>query len=592
MPSPPSLFLVSWLLLYSFARAQITPNDASGNWPIEVPLGTAARPSGVVAARGTGLFVSTVGGQLWYVDVKAGNATMINSGGDGQGLAGLCADERGDGTLYAGGRESGKLFAFDYSGKLVRIYQLTPKSTDAEPHFIADCIHSRYRLMITDSYQAAYIYFQVPDKGPMAGAPPPIDTSYVHQGYLVQFKGFPSTSPGRLGAFGIEWTGFYNQTAYVMHSSLGQLYAYSVTSTSKTGATMTKVNIEGRRKTFPGALGVLFDSRNERIMYVCMPGANVIAVLEFHNKDQYRAKFIRFITGQLMNGPIMLGEYGQFIYPVSGKFNLPPAKREQATYALTKISRHRQAIPVNSTTDDPFTITYDKQPAAFPKSAIPARKVEIAYLTPPKTTGVRAGVPDEVRNVPASNESSSPSPLPDIGFLGMSNPSSGKSKKRECFPATATVLLMDGTKKFMYQLQIGDSVHVGNDKFSTIFAFTHRDTFTISQFVEVSLSDGRLLRLTPGHLVYRGDSNVLMPASALQVGTPLDGAIVSTLGLVSLRGLYNPQTLDGSIVVDNVRVSTYTSAVSAPVAHALLAPCRAVRPLAYALTFFSHILSL
>ena len=561
---------------------RIASNDASGNWPIEVSLGTAIRPTGIVAARGTSLFVATAGGQLWKVDVKAGNATMINRGGDGQALAGLCADERGEGTLYAGGRESGKLFAFDYSGKLVRVYQVTPPSSPQSPHFISDCIHSRYRLMITDSYQSAYIYFRVPDKGPMAGAPAAVDDRFSLQGYQVKYKGFPASPPApRLGAYGIEWTGFYNETAYVMHSALGQLYAFSVTSTTKTGAIMTKVNVEGRRTTFPGALGILFDSMNERIMYVCMPGANVIAVLEFHNSDRYRAKFVRFIDGKLMNGPIMLGEYGQFIYPISGKFMLPQAMREEATYTLTKVSRHRQFIPSDGPLNSPFTTHYDKQPADFPRNTIAAWKVERAFLAPPRATGVDADLPDEVRGTATSRENKSPTPVPDIPYLNMSNlPTEGK-KKRECFPGSATVTLANGFTKQMRDVEIGDAVQVDRKTFSIVFAFTHRDGGAISDFIEVTLSDGRALRLTRGHLVYQ---QTLVPASSLRVGGSLDGATITRLRAVRDHGLYNPQTLDGAIVVDGVRVSTYTSAVAPSAAHALLAPCRAARPLAIALT--------
>lgn len=46
---------------------------------------------------------------------------------------------------------------------------------------------------------------------------------------------------------------------------------------------------------------------------------------------------------------------------------------------------------------------------------------------------------------------------------------------------------------------------------------------------------------------------------------------------VEKEGLYNPQTVHGDIVVDGIVASVYTEAVQPRVAHAMLAPMRAVR---------------
>ena len=47
--------------------------------------------------------------------------------------------------------------------------------------------------------------------------------------------------------------------------------------------------------------------------------------------------------------------------------------------------------------------------------------------------------------------------------------------------------------------------------------------------------------------------------------------------MVTDVGLFNPQTKHGDIVVDGVRVSTYTHAVHRNMAHAMLAPFRLAR---------------
>lgn len=71
-----------------------------------------------------------------------------------------------------------------------------------------------------------------------------------------------------------------------------------------------------------------------------------------------------------------------------------------------------------------------------------------------------------------------------------------------------------------------------------------------------------------------------MEARVVQPGfvmTGDDGSLLTVAGVKSGtgRGLYNPQTLHGDIVVDGVVVSTYTESVEMGMAHALLAPIRA-----------------
>lgn len=75
-------------------------------------------------------------------------------------------------------------------------------------------------------------------------------------------------------------------------------------------------------------------------------------------------------------------------------------------------------------------------------------------------------------------------------------------------------------------------------------------------------------------------NGVLVAAGAVRVGEVLqlaDGNYSPVVAIenVSSVGLYNPQTVDGNIAVDDVMASAYTTAVHPRVAHsALLAPLR------------------
>lgn len=158
---------------------------------------------------------------------------------------------------------------------------------------------------------------------------------------------------------------------------------------------------------------------------------------------------------------------------------------------------------------------------------------------------------------------------------------SDTSSDNECFPASASVRLHNGDVKTMAQLRIGDNVQTGDNTFSPIFAWTHHSQQVVSTFVQVKHSDNDdVFKVTPNHFVYRYSGELVL-AKDLVVGDILisgNGApsTVESVDLVQQRGLYNPQTVHGDIVVDGVRASTYTLAVEPKAAHALLSPVRAV----------------
>lgn len=79
---------------------------------------------------------------------------------------------------------------------------------------------------------------------------------------------------------------------------------------------------------------------------------------------------------------------------------------------------------------------------------------------------------------------------------------------------------------------------------------------------------------------WHGHACALVSAASVRIGDVLQLANGSDSPVVvvedvSADGLYNPQTVDGNIIVDGIVASTYTTAVHPCVAHAaLLAPIR------------------
>lgn len=146
-----------------------------------------------------------------------------------------------------------------------------------------------------------------------------------------------------------------------------------------------------------------------------------------------------------------------------------------------------------------------------------------------------------------------------------------------CFHGSGKVTLRSGRQISLYHLKIGDEVHVGTGQYSKVFMFTHRSTQGAT-FVNVSAGTSHLV-VTPGHYVHT--ANGIVQAGNLHMGDSLvseHGTLhrIQTVTLISLTGIYNPQTIHGDIVVNGWKASTYTAHIAPPVAHTALAPMRAM----------------
>ncbi|GAB0493983.1 hypothetical protein MMPV_005271 [Pyropia vietnamensis] len=147
-----------------------------------------------------------------------------------------------------------------------------------------------------------------------------------------------------------------------------------------------------------------------------------------------------------------------------------------------------------------------------------------------------------------------------------------------CFPADATVELASGVTVRMADLATGDEVRVSVGAFSPVFMWTHKIASGTYKFLRLTTSAGSTLTLTPGHYLWvNGERKA---AKAVVVGDTLESVAdatdvtVTAVTAVSATGLYNPQTLDGNIVVNGIRTSTFTMAIQPAVASALLSPLR------------------
>lgn len=165
-----------------------------------------------------------------------------------------------------------------------------------------------------------------------------------------------------------------------------------------------------------------------------------------------------------------------------------------------------------------------------------------------------------------------------------------KEGESACFPEYATVELEDGSIKKMSAVAIGDRVRVGTNTFSDVFMFTHKMAQVKYDFVKIETASTSV-SLTRGHYLYV--NGALAAAITVKVGDYVEidsgtSAIVMEVSTISGKGLYNPQTIHGDIIVNKIRASTYTTAVEPKMAASLLAPLRALYKVAGITTCMLH----
>lgn len=577
------------------ARAQ---NDREGAFgPInELPI---APVQGAVSGDGTTVYTSSQAGEIYLVDIKSNRGTWLNRGGDGQTIADMCIDSREDKTLYGPGRDSGLLFAFTAEGKLVRRFALT----DAAGHYISSCIQSRFFLYVADALDNTMYRFDLPDTGPDRGKPPPLADG-KRDGEAIAIGGDWEPAPeGQLGLMSLEWSRLWNETGWALNSANGNLYTFPLNAQGQE-AEMSRVWIDGKQKAFPGAVKLLIDSSNERIMYIAQPARNAVAVVEVNEKRPNAAKYIRTITSPLINGPVGLAEYGEWLYVLNA--DLGAEDRNKANSRLVQLPKHIQVLAEDHDEDEPFTFVGDGEDP--PQEEVhdtdevidvmtePAREIGKAPVAPedekrtPDTVDKREKPVVEDEEKEQEEEGGGEDSFeaegdgdPQVGGDGNTFDTVVADSGGSCFPGDAEVTLECGTARRMDELSVGDRVLVAPGIYSPVIMFTHKDASAAPVVARIHIDGADVpLSVTPSHYLYANGE--LVAASAVRVGDVLrlgsgSTARVSHVTRAIASGLYNPQTLHGDVVVNGVVASTYTRAVDPRVATVMLSPVRAAAAL-------------
>mmetsp|Transcript_11070 Transcript_11070/g.20016 ORF Transcript_11070/g.20016 Transcript_11070/m.20016 type:complete len:386 (-) Transcript_11070:1117-2274(-) len=154
-----------------------------------------------------------------------------------------------------------------------------------------------------------------------------------------------------------------------------------------------------------------------------------------------------------------------------------------------------------------------------------------------------------------------------------------------CFPSHSTVELIaksdaESNRKIrMDEVEVG--MHVRSDELgsvSEVYFFSHREKNSVSKFVKIEGSLGNEIVMSESHYLFV--NNRLKAAGEVVIGDRIllesgdQDSVVSVLKSAYYKGLYNPHTISGTIVVNGVVASCYTQTFPPKIAHALMAPLR------------------
>lgn len=148
----------------------------------------------------------------------------------------------------------------------------------------------------------------------------------------------------------------------------------------------------------------------------------------------------------------------------------------------------------------------------------------------------------------------------------------------KCFPAGAMVETPVGPKA-MSEVRVGDLVRsvdgAGRTFFDTVYFFGHADASSVGTYMDIDLegagvslqlSHKHYLPTCPNQMPCEWDEHVMVYGQDVKVGDyvwVVDGdhlnmRLVQDLSVVSRKGLYNPYTLHGKVVVNKVVASSHS----------------------------------
>ncbi|XP_066156189.1 sonic hedgehog protein isoform X1 [Euwallacea fornicatus] len=165
--------------------------------------------------------------------------------------------------------------------------------------------------------------------------------------------------------------------------------------------------------------------------------------------------------------------------------------------------------------------------------------------------------------------------------------SSHSAKYGGCFTEDSTIFTSTGIHRKLSDLRIGEKILAYDPSkqtlvFSEVILFLDYDPSEKRQFLNIELKSGKILTVTPNHLVTLRDSRTVY-AGSLKIGDKLlvsgdkdslSEDSVEYISAVVRNGVYAPLTKVGTVVVNQVVASCYATVDSQDLAHWAFMPLR------------------
>jgi len=161
-----------------------------------------------------------------------------------------------------------------------------------------------------------------------------------------------------------------------------------------------------------------------------------------------------------------------------------------------------------------------------------------------------------------------PTTLSEITITGIDSTSSptgdGIIEETPCFSALTTAFVSGKGSVTMDLIEVGDSVLTGSGEFQPVYSIDHRDINKSTKFLQIMFgNDHNVLEVTPKHMIFMEGHVNPVASGTVDVGdriaTPNGYETVTDVGLVERKGVFNPLTADGTIVVSGMIASTFSS---------------------------------
>jgi len=133
-----------------------------------------------------------------------------------------------------------------------------------------------------------------------------------------------------------------------------------------------------------------------------------------------------------------------------------------------------------------------------------------------------------------------------------------------CFPGSATVQLQDGSSKLISDLRIGDRIRTKHGH-STYYLTSHQDPAALTEMVSIVTESGHSVTATPDHYIplHHGGNKPMGKVISgdlilVQNGDRVEVSAVKATSVSVEKGLYNPISLSGDMIVQGVVVSCWS----------------------------------